>query len=97
MSRLTAIRDYCYRCVGKSVKERRECTDKDCLFYPWRLGKRRSKGGNSLTPVIHRFCTECMGADPDKKSDREAVELVKNCKSTKCKVHSYRRPPQELR
>jgi len=38
-SRKAAIRNHCLECVGYQQTEVRECTDKDCWLYPFRMGR----------------------------------------------------------
>jgi len=37
---IKAIRKYCLTCCNGSVKDVRECTEKDCTLHPYRMGKR---------------------------------------------------------
>lgn len=30
--------DFCLYCTGNEIKDIRECTDRDCPFYPFRRG-----------------------------------------------------------
>jgi len=36
-SRKAAIRYFCLECVGFDMNEVKNCTDKDCSLYKWRL------------------------------------------------------------
>ncbi|TKJ41187.1 hypothetical protein CEE37_05850 [candidate division LCP-89 bacterium B3_LCP] len=38
-SALKAIRQFCYRCLGKSWKSVAECEDRRCQLWPFRFGK----------------------------------------------------------
>ena len=68
--RLKAIRQHCRDCVGSSHDIKHcTCTPDDappnyrCSLYPWRSGKRRKTGHNTLGPIIRKYCLDCMGGD----------------------------------
>ncbi|PKN63258.1 MAG: hypothetical protein CVU57_20345 [Deltaproteobacteria bacterium HGW-Deltaproteobacteria-15] len=53
MSLLQVVREHCFECQGfngqgsKPVKAVRECPNRGCRFYPYRMGRRPdSKGGS---------------------------------------------------
>ncbi len=39
-TRGAAIRGFCVGCCGGSLKDVRNCPSKDCLLWPFRMGKR---------------------------------------------------------
>ena len=67
MKRLTplkATRRHCLMCAGDNREYVRECSDRDCPAWPYRMGRDRVK-----LRTIRELCLECAGS----------VQEVKDC------------------
>ena len=76
---IKSIRAYCIWCCGEQLEEVKLCPAVDCLFYPFRMGKKTIKG--SIIKIIKKKCLDCGEGTPQK---------VKSCEFPECQVYPYR-------
>ena len=72
-----AIRAQCINCVGadRLNADVKNCTGSDCVFWPYRNGKRAS------VKVHRKFCLQCAGGSYD---------YIEECPTLDCPVYPYR-------
>ena len=90
MSKMPAskvIRLKCLDC-SESKLEVKECWNKDCALYPYRMVK-GSPGGSKLG-AIKKYCLDCCIG---------SYKEVKHCEGRKCPLHAYRfgKKPETMR
>jgi len=71
-----AVLRFCRQCVGTPT-EIENCSDKDCPFHKYRLGK-----GRPPLREIRKQCLLCMGG---------SRQLVEECTVTDCPLYLYRK------
>lgn len=83
-SRYQAIDKYCSECCCGSTLEKKNCKNTHCSVYPYRTGKKITKGCSGKIPTkanaIKNFCTECFGSP----------KLKRNCSDNSCPFYPYR-------
>ena len=85
MKRLTpvkAIRQRCLDCPPDNRNDVRNCENKDCQLYPYRMGKRPTIKGKRPLLSIRKYCVNfcCLGS----------FNEVKFCPSSDCSLYFYR-------
>ncbi len=78
---LKAIRLYCFFCMNDQATLIRECDDKECFFFHYRMGKNESNPRVSALKQIRKYCYACA----DNSSKR-----INECPHKNCSLWIYR-------
>lgn len=80
-SKAKCIKLKCLDCVGHIRKNVKDCKDKKCFLYPYRLGK-NPHSGKERSKAIKDFCTKCMNGQ---------TYEIKKCTTRYCPIFSHRK------
>lgn len=79
MTPLKSIRKYCLWCGNQQTGEVKKCTNHNCVFFKFRLGKKTEKG--SLIKIIRNKCFDC---------GEGTSQAIKKCDFNNCPLFVYR-------